>query len=431
MNRELLKSILSSQKQDIQNQDRSGLIEREESFQKYLSDPEITVITGVRRSGKSTTLEELLLSEAIFEKAIYVNFEDPRLGEFKAEDFQDIYEIWYAENQTAEKRIAIFDEVQNIEGWEPWMNFFAKQKQFKVFVTGSNSKMLSKELGTHLTGRIRTIAYYPLSFKEILNHERQAGRINFDPAMTLTTEQSISLQKLTAQYLELGGFPRAWEMKNTQILSEYYQNIIERDIIRRKKIKNYLVFEKFASTVMAEIGRTINKSKIAKLCGLKDADTIDKYINFLEESYLGFQIRKYDSSIRKQLRNQPKFYAIDSALARRISPPSDSRETFLLENIVLIELLRRGCKVYYWKGEESGEIDFVAETPQHERILLQVCWSLENSETLSREVTAFKAFKSAYPKLKISQKVIITMLEEFVEVPKDVQVIPYFRWACQ
>jgi predicted AAA+ superfamily ATPase len=303
------------------------------------------------------------------------------------------------------------------------MNFFAKQKDFKVYISGSNSKLLSSELGTLLTGRHRDITLYPLSFREISKQDRIETK-------RVTQESRIQAVKLTKRYLAVGGFPRAWITQDSSILGEYYTNVLSRDIVKRKRVKNTVALERLGLMLMSKIGRKLNKSKLAESIGLQNGDTVERYISYFEECYLGFQIKRYDPSVKKQLRSQSKFYAIDAELANRVGIPNDSKLAFYLENLVLIELLRRGAKVYYWNSQGS-EVDFFVETAERTRELIQVCWSLENEETLAREVKGFSDFAVNHKKLKVSRKLIITLEGQRRQINDDIEVLPFYQWALE
>jgi predicted AAA+ superfamily ATPase len=180
---------------------------------------------------------------------------------------------------------------------------------------------------------------------------------------------------------------------------------------------------------MSTIGRKLNKSKLAETIGLKDAETVEKYIRYFEECFLGFQIRKFSSSIRTQLRNYTKFYAIDCGLAQRVGIISDSQSSYHLDNLVLIELMRRGGKIYYWDSDKA-EVDFVVETSGRERHLVQVCWDIDTPKTLERELKAFKEFEHQNSGLEIHKKVLVT-LDGQAKLFDDVRVVPFYLWAIE
>jgi len=427
MDKDILKQILNTQKADLLRRSTRTYLKRELDLKHFADQEEITIITGVRRSGKSSLLEQYIKSLKNIDTCIYINFEDPQLLEFTAEDFSKAYDIWLETNIPISKGIAVFDEIQNVEGWERWMNFFSKQKGFKVFISGSNSNLLSTELGTHLTGRHRSVILFPLSLKEIIINHSTLKDISIPQ---ITREDSIALELLSKNIIEIGGFPRVWITKDTAILAEYYNNILIRDIVKRKKIKNILSLEKLGLILMSNVGRKINKAKIAGTIGLQKGETVEKYIAYFEECFLGFQIKKYDPSARKQLRSQSKFYAIDPSLANRVGLPSDSKATYYLENLVLLELLRRGGKVYYWNSKDS-EIDFFVETADRKRELIQVCWNIENPSTLAREMKGFESFASSMKGLKIDKKIVITLEGGKRSLGNEVDCKPFYEWATE
>lgn len=430
MNKLILKSILADQILGLL-QEGDPIIPRTQSLKPHLKEKEITIITGVRRCGKSSLIREFAKTLPDAKKIIYLNFDDPRLVDFKSPDFEHLYDIWLEADPHSGKKVAIFDEIQNIQGWERWMNFFSEQKNFKVYITGSNSKLLSSELATHLTGRHRDIVLYPLSFKEILLHGNpEIAKQAADPKQTLASKPKAVLKNIFNQYFKYGGFPRVWQSQDRALLGEYYNDILYRDIVRRYRLRQSQLIASFGASMMSDLGRKINKTKMAKTLGIKEANTINKYLGFFSECYLGQEIRKFDTSIRKQMRSLSKFYAIDPVLAQRIGIHTESKNAFYLENFVFAELLRDQAKIYYWQEDDSSEIDFVVETQDGKRHLVQVAWNIDNQVTLDRELRGFEHFKNRFPKIKIHQKLIITVDENLrAELPPDVTTVTFQRWA--
>jgi uncharacterized protein len=357
MNKQTLQFLRIDQLTDLLNHSED-IIPRTESLDDSLTKSEITIITGVRRSGKSTLIKSLIKTLPNREEIVYLNFEDPRLLYFQSGDFEILYGSWLESSSENSPKIAIFDEIQNVEGWERWMNFFAEQKKFKVIITGSNSKLLSSELATHLTGRHKDIVLYPLSFREIaLSSFPEIERKAEDETAVFNRKELATLKKLFDRYFQLGGFPRVWQSGDASLLGEYYNDILSRDIVRRYKLRQPQLIARFGACIMSDLGRKINKSKLAQTIGIKEANTVNKYLGYFDECFLGKEVRKFDLSVRKQLRNLSKFYSIDPVLARRIGFGHESKEGFYFENLVLIELLRRGAQTYYWQQEDLGEID--------------------------------------------------------------------------
>lgn len=434
MDKYLLKSILVDQIHDLISE-KGRLVVRTHSLLNSLQDKEITIVTGVRRSGKSSLLRAFIRQLPNSKELIYLNFDDPRLLEFKGQDFERLHELWLESEGRDKQRVAIFDEIQNITGWERWINFFVEQKKFKVFITGSNSKLLSSELATHLTGRHHDIVLFPFSFKEIVqDQEPELLQKAMHSSVVLPSEDRATLRQLFQKYFEYGGFPRVWQSKNLTLLGEYYNDIVYRDIVGRYKLRQPQFIAAFGASVMSDLGRKINKTKLADVIGVREANTINKYFGYFIECYLGQEIRKFDLSIRRQLRNPSKFYAIDPVLAKRVGVYHPSKDAHYLENLVFIELLRRGAKVHYWQEGESQEVDFVVETQNKERHLIQVCWSLDSfPSTVQREVAGFTAFKNAFPNIQVNKCLLITVDEPVGAALSNhnVHAIPFQRWALE
>ena len=424
MNTQILQTIISDHLAEITAK-KALPIKRDFTLSSELKSKEITVVTGVRRCGKSSLLREFITNHEYKDEILYVNFDDPRLISFESEDFEKLYKIWLDNNAKPNIKIAIFDEIQNIEGWERWMNFFSDQKGFKVFISGSNSKLLSSELSSFLTGRHKDITLYPLSFNEILKHDLPEL---IKPRKT--TEEKIIVNSLLKQYLHFGGFPRVWLGKDRSLLGEYYKDILLKDIVSRRKLRQSKLIADFGTMVMSDIGRKINKSKLSEAIGIKEVNTVNKYFGYFDECYLGFEIEKFDTSARKKMRNQTKFYSIDSALPTQVGLSNDSKIGFYFENAVLIELYRRKCEVYYWEKQKSSEIDFVVKAADQKMELIQVAWNLEDKKTIEREVSAFEDFVNEFTNINISKKTIITF-EEYngADLPEGITVITFADWA--
>ena len=281
MNKQILHSVRIDQLTDLLY-NVEDIIPRTASLAGSLLTSEITIITGVRRSGKSTLIKSLIKTLPSREEIIYLNFEDPRLLYFQSGDFEILYVSWHKRNSENSPKIAIFNEIQNVEGWERWMNFFAEQKKFKVIITGSNSKLLSSELATHLTGRHKDIVLYPLSFREIALYsfpeiERKAD----DETAIFNRKELANLKNLFDRYFQLGGFPRVWQSGDASLLGEYYNDILSRDIVRRYKLRQPQLIARFGACIMSDLGRKLNKSKLAQTIGIKEANTVGKQVSWV------------------------------------------------------------------------------------------------------------------------------------------------------
>ncbi len=381
----------------------SGFV-RSLDLESHFSSPSITVILGIRRCGKSTLLRQIAdVCENKKRSTFYLMLDDPRLHEFKANDFEKVYQNWQKSTQFQEKQsVILLDEVQEVSGWEKWVNYFSQQKGHKVFVTGSNSKMLSSELATYLTGRHMDLYLSPLSLREIVNGTQD---ISIDsPA----SSNRAKMEQLFDRYQNYGGFPRSFIDKSLSYLPHYYNDILQKDIIVRAKIRNKTAIENLAKLLATETTRLFNHSKVARLLKLKDEATVRKYCRLLVQSFLYYEIREYSKSIRSQTRSHPKYYAIDHALAKSNGFWKVDDPTRVLELIVCSELFRRGESVFYWRSKKNYEVDFILTDGNEATTAIQVSYSIEDLLTEERELRALDA---VYQELGIQNLMVITRNE--------------------
>lgn len=426
MDKSALQNILIDQGKEIFD---SSLWARSVDLRTHLSSQEISVITGVRRCGKSSLLSliagQLGTTDAIF----YLNFEDVRLVSFQLEDFQRALDAWLELRPSTPQKIFFFyDEIQDIANWQRWVTHLAKNKKYKVFITGSNSNMLSGELASLLTGRHKTITLFPFSFSEIAG--QLLGDVQAKPGVSFDSEMRLELRRLFHVYMEYGGFPRVYISKDRSLLSQYFVDIVLKDIVIRKNIRNERALLELGTILMSDATGVVNKTKLASSIAVKDADTVSSYIHSLGETYLGFEMKLFHYSRQKELRSQPKFFAVDHAMAAFVGGSFSPNVGKTLENIVFIELLRRGYSPFYWLSKQGFEVDFVIRQGRTVTHAIQVCASLLSKETQERELRALSA---AAKELKPKNLQIIT-LDHDASVLKsagDVEVVTFEQWALQ
>lgn len=422
MEKKELQNILVDQSKQIFD---ASLWSRDIDLSSHLSSPEISVITGVRRCGKSSLLSLIAKHLGTTEAIFYLNFEDVRLISFELDDFQKALDAWLELKQsTPEKIFFFYDEIQNIEHWQRWVTHLAKNKKNKVFITGSNSNMLSGELASLLTGRYKPISLFPFSFSEIAN--RVLGEAIKAPSAIFDSEVRLELRRLLQIYIEQGGFPRVYLSKDKALLSQYFVDIVLKDIVVRKNIRNEKALLELGTILMSDTTGIVNKSKLASAIEVKDADTVSSYIHFLGETYLGFEMKCFHYSRQKHIRSLPKFYAVDHAMAAFVggSITPDSGKT--LENMVYIELLRRGYSPFYWVSKQGYEVDFVIKQGRTITHAIQVCVSLTNEQTRERELRALDA---ASKELKPAKLQVITLDSDFRGVDVGVEIVTFEHWA--
>ncbi len=397
----------------------SHLIPREliETIDEFKGTPFIIIISGIRRSGKSTLLHKMR-NESL-KDSYYVNFDDERFVHFTIDDFQALHELLVEVFGT--KKIFIFDEIQNIKDWERFIRRLNDSGK-KIYVTGSNASMLSKELGTHLTGRHISFSLYPFSFKEFLQFKNHS----FGSVERLTTEQKSILKKYFNEYLEKGGFPEYLQTEKEDYLKSLYENIIYRDIITRYNLSNERIIKEIVYYIVSNIGKEVSFNSLRKLTNLSSATTVREYFEYLENSYLAFLISRYNPSIKKQIYYNKKVYFIDTAMARVLGFRTSDDLGRMLENIVFLHLKRQNKEIYFHK--EDYECDFVIRKGNTIVDAIQVTQNLQNNK--EREMNGLLEALKTY---KLKQGLILTAdhEEEIIENNKKIVVKPIWKWLLE
>lgn len=315
-----------------------------QKLQKYSQSPEIMVITGLRRVGKSTLLQQLRKDSV--EADYYINFDDDRLVNFKLQDFQVLLEL-FIELYGVQKTF-YFDEIQNIEGWERFVRRLHDQGN-KIYITGSNATLFSQELGTRLTGRYIQIELYPYSFSECLHH--RLPDLQWED-LTTTQERGLAAGVFRDYRLQ-GGIPPYVHSGEVEVLQSLYESVLYRDIIIRHKLSNDRPIKELVYYLASNVGKEFSYSGLAKQLGLGSASTVSDYCHYLFMSYLCYTIPRFSHSLNKQQQYNKKCYFIDHAMARLLGFRSTEDKGRLLENLVYIELRRRGGEIYFHKEKKS------------------------------------------------------------------------------
>lgn len=360
-----------------------------------LDKKRIVIVTGIRRSGKSTLIRQKLLNE----NAIYLNFEDPRLIDFTIGDFSQLEKI---ANEKGICRL-LLDEIQNIDKWELFARS-ASEKGFYLYITGSNASMLSRELGTKLTGRYRQIELFPFSYNEFLLFHN----LNRSPESFET-------------YFITGGFPEYLEEKDDNYLRTLLRDIITRDIAVRRNISNENQLIRLAVHLLSNIGKEFSYNSISKILEIKSVRTVIDYCDYLNESYVTDFIPQYSTSIKKQLVNPRKSYCIDPGLARANSLSFSKDAGRRLENFVYNTLRRENNEIYYYRSSGS-ECDFLVKQNEQIKLAVQVCWEVD-SENIKREITGIK---NALAETGAKEGFIITHNQE--DKLEGIKLIPAWKW---
>ena len=416
MTKDLIKTVIADQEYYFEQAKDS--VKREFSAN-YTNSSEIVIITGIRRCGKSTLLQQIRAAQT--EKDYYINFDDERLISFKVEDFQMLLEVLY--ELFGEQKTFYFDEVQNVEQWERFVRRLHDTGN-KVYITGSNARMLSRELGTHLTGRYLSVELFPFSFKEfILLKNPDLLRKNY-----FKTSVKAAFLTLFREYFSNGGFPNFVKTGDELALKTLFENILYRDIMVRNNITNEKEIKELVSYLAGNYARLSTNSELAEIISVKNPTTVKNYLGFLADSYLVFQTGKYDYSVSKQILNPKKSYFIDNGLVRRVGFSFSADSGHLLENLVFIELLRRGKTVYYHnKGQEC---DFVLVENKTVTTAIQVTYAMLNEKTRKREMDGLIDAMNTY---NLQSGMIITdeTEEEIIENDKKITIIPAWKWLLE
>jgi len=337
------------------------------------------IVIGVRRSGKSTICHKVLKQSNI--NYAYVNFDDERLYNLQTEDLNFVLEALYM--VYGDFKYLFCDEIQNIPSWFLFVNRLLRQK-IRLIITGSNAKLLSSELSTHLTGRFNQIELFPFSFSEILEYKN----IPTDDDSTLGIARRKSAFE---EYMSQGGFPELFEVKNRKAyIRNLFNSIIERDIKQRFSIRYSEVLRKMADYLTDTPCSEINYKNLAKQFSFGSAHTAENYVSYLRQAYLLIGLQKFSFKSRERIRNE-KNYVIDTALISTAKEGfSEQNLGWRLENIVCIELFRRRNQtlndVYYHKN--GYEVDFVLVSDNKAVELIQVSVDISAKKTFNREVNA-------------------------------------------
>lgn len=415
MNKNLLRQVIYEQRS---KQTDLGVIRRIDT--KLLDCPEVLVITGIRRCGKSVLMQQI--RERQNEKDYYLNFDDERLINFRVEDFQMLNEV-FMEDFGIQKHYYL-DEIQNVEGWERFVNRLYGQG-CKVFVTGSNANLLSRELGTFLTGRHVTIELYPFSFREYLELEQ----IEVKQDTFYTTEGKALLLGKIQRYMKTGGFPQYIQSDSDNYLFSLYNDIIYKDVVVRNKINNEKQLKEMMYYLASNATHRFTYNSVAKAVNIKSPDTIKSYIGFIEDTYLVRQLAKFDYSVGVQMRSPKKIYFIDNALIHKIGFNATDNLGSSLENCVCVELMRRGKDIYY--HADTQECDFIMREGVTIVEAMQVTVSIKDAGTREREI---KGLLAAMERYGLPMGTIITLEEEeeiTVNDHQQISVRPIWKWLLQ
>lgn len=388
VNEKIILQVLSEQKTEIMNyKPQKWVTRREESLFEFDSTL-AQVVIGVRRSGKSTLCHKVLQEHGV--RYAYVNLDDDRLANMQTEDLNTVLSCVYQLYGT-DVPYLFLDEIQDVEGWYLFVNRLLRT-DLHIFVTGSNAKLLSGELATHLTGRYNEIKLFPFSFAEYCEYKK----LN---TSDITTKAEAERKSAFMDYINVGGFPEVQKIRNKRgYVESLIEAILQKDIQKRFKIRNVESLRKIAHHLISNACQELNYDEMAKLLGLSDK-TIQKYVSYLQQAFLVQILSKHSFKSRERIRGA-KSYIVDSGLQNnRENSMAAENIGWRLENVVYIELLRRYANdfldIYYYRPKANGkEVDFVVCDKNKAKMLVQVAYDIDSEKTFKRETSALVAASS-------------------------------------
>lgn len=398
----LIYSVLAEQKQEKANYNFKNWVSRREEDLFEMDSTLAQVVIGVRRSGKSTVCHKVLMEHHV--NYGFANFDDDRLASLGTEDLNTVLSCIY-QLYGVDVKYIFLDEVQSVEGWYLFVNRLLRTG-VRIFVTGSNAKLLSGELATHLTGRYNEIRLYPFSFREYCEFKK----LNVNP---ITTKEKAACKVALNEYLTNGGFPEMVTLRNKRGYTvSLIEAVLKKDIQRRFRVRDPELLRLTASHLMSNMGQVVNFDNLSKMLKLSDK-TLRKYVGYLCEAFLIKLLTKYSFKSTERLR-EPKSYVVDVGfLSNRDDALALANLGWRLENVVYIELLRRCARefndVYYYKpNPRAKEVDFVVCDMYLTKELVQVAYDITEPKTLNRETSSLVNAAAA---LKCEKLTLISLTE--------------------
>jgi len=410
----MIRDALILQKRELEEKLKERYIKREVDIKKFYNDL-IKVIIGPRRAGKSFFAIHLLSKLGNFG---YVNFEDERLlGLTNYDELINIIKSLYNN-----PKYLLFDEIQNLEKWELFVNRL-RRHGYNIVITGSNSRLLSRELATFLTGRHMQIVIFPLSFEEILKMEKKE----------LTKAE---IKEKLFNYLTYGGYPEPLVkgLNYKDYLSTLFDSIIYKDIIKRFKIRHIQAIADLANFLISNTAKEFSLNTLAKLTKCKSVHTIQKYLSYLEEAFLFFMVKRFSFKVKEQIAQNKKIFCIDPGFIHAKAFRFSKDIGKLYENVAAIRLkkleMENKIELFYWRGEKE-EVDFVVKQGLKIKQLIQVCSDIGDIKTKQREI---RALLKASKELRCKNLLVLTEdyegeeQAEWFGIKRKVKFVPLWKW---
>ncbi len=389
---------------------------------------EVSIVAGVRRAGKSTillqVLKKLIDAGVPRENILYVNFEEPTFIPYLTVEFLlRIHDLYLERFNPAGRTYVVLDEVQLVPGWERFVRgLYDREKDIKFYITGSSSKLLSREYGASLTGRIVSNEIFPLSFQEFLTFRNKENLIEKSQG-----KGSPALRNLFNQYIRFGGFPQVVlteeEKDSMQILKDYYTAVIEKDIIQRYRVRDIKKLKEFCLNLYANVATYFSGYQAEKKQKISQP-TANKFLEYTREVFLVQTTDCFSYSFTEQKANPYKVYAIDPGLYNAVSFKFSENIGRIFENVIYLALRRKGEEIFYWKGK--GEVDFLIRKGAKIVKLINACWEL-NKNNEKRELSGLC---EAMEKFNVADaEIIVSGYDDRVDIKgKKIVISNFFNW---
>ena len=395
-------------------------------LRRYLDSGEIVVVTGVRRAGKTTLLyqcvDDLVRNRGVDPRRIlFVNFDEPGLADGD-DPIGRVLETYRRDVYPGEDPYLVLDEVQSVPGWERQLRSLHDRRQARVVVSGSSAALLDSSLSSLISGRYLALTIYPLDFAEYL---RFSGRPAPEDPLAIAAERYEIAHRLR-EYRDAGGFPRvateADDLLRRDLLSAYFDSIVERDIVLANEVRDVRGLRSLILTLLADVSCEFSYRRLADRLGL-DAATVREYVGLAVRARVLFEVPFFSYKVSVQNRNNRKCYCIDTGLRNAVAFRSSQDDGRLLENLVYLELRRRGGEVSYWKGK--GEVDFVWKRPDRPLTAINVT---ATDEIPSREMAALLEFATEQGDLPVD---LVLLTADTGGTDGPVRLVPAWRWLLE
>lgn len=383
---------------------------REVDLDRLATHGRVVAITGIRRCGKSTLLRQI--ADRLGDNFGYFNFDDERARSFALADFEPLLQ---ALRRHGRADTLLFDEIQNVPEWERFVRR-VHDAGHKIYLTGSNANLLSRELGTRLTGRHVQLSLYPFSFREVLRHRGI-------PENDLTSDGKARLGLAMDEFLVCGGFPEVLPHYDPELLQRTYEDIIFRDIAARHSIRDTKALVRLAHLLFTQVACEVNYGRLREALPVASTTTVRQHAAHLEEACLVYELRPFDHSLKRQYITGRKIYVVDNGMRRAVAFQTGADAGRLLENAVYLELRRRGGEIYYFRGK--GECDFIRRDRAAVAII-QVCLGVDE-ENRHRE---FRGLLEAAHAFGLTDATMVTQGQDGEELVDGVRVnlVSAWRW---